>query len=269
MPTPVYADVLTRESAARLAALVRDLPQPVALAGGHAVRHVVRDLWERRFGEEYFGSRDIDVCYLVEPHWTEAEFRASAAGQAPLRIREIGYKPMGVFRFGLWVDNDGKALDREPGPPKMLAIDYHVLAIDPMVTHVHPLSKKVLGFHPIDEPLLGRAFHESGLRTAVDGLGPSVYVPTTSLLSATKLKSLPDRDKEDKAIKDLCDLYALTAFGGSHLAEVRRVVHRVLPDARGLVDAALRHDSLPRAVEHLAITLADYRAAVGPLALPP
>lgn len=31
MPTPVYADVLTRESAARLSALVRGLPHPVAL----------------------------------------------------------------------------------------------------------------------------------------------------------------------------------------------------------------------------------------------
>lgn len=269
MPTPVYRDVLTRESAARLAALVRELPHPVALAGGHAVRHAVRDQWERRFGEEYFGSRDIDVCYLVEPHWTLEEFRASAAGQMPQRIRAIGYQPMGVFRFGLWMDNDGKVLDREPAPPKMLAIDYHVLALDPMVTHVHPRSKEVLGFHPIDEPLLAHTFHEPELRTPAHDLGRNAYVPTPPMLVATKLKSLPGRNKEDKAIKDLCDLYALVAFGGARHLEIRHVVHRLLPDARRLVDAAVRHPSVPQAVGHLDLAEADFRAAVGPLALPP
>lgn len=177
MPTPVYRDVLTEESGARLARLVQDLPHPVALAGGHAVRYIVRKGWKDRFGQSYFGSRDIDVCYYVDPEWSEEEFRSSAAGQAPERIREIGYQPMGVFRFGLWVDTGGNVLDEEPGPPKMRGVDYDLLNLDPMVTHIHPAADEVLGYKPIDEPLLAHAFTEEHLRTTVEELGKTSTSP--------------------------------------------------------------------------------------------
>lgn len=269
MPKPVYDDVLTQESEARLTRLVDDLPQPVALAGGHAVRYAVTERWTRRFGEDYFGSRDIDVCYLVDPDWSEEQLRKSAAGQAPDRIKELGYKPMGSYRFGLWVDNEGNVLDREPDPPKMLGVDYHVLAIDAMVTERHPLDKEVLGFTPIDEPLLKHVFQDPAYRTTLDELGPSVHLPTAPVLVATKLKSLPDRGAPDKAVKDLCDLYALTAFGGASTTDIRTVTHEVLAGVPQLVDGAIQHDHLEDALDHLDLSAEDYRAAVGPIALPP
>lgn len=269
MPTPVYRDVLTEESQARLARLVQDLPHPVALAGGHAVRYIVREGWKDRFGQSYFGSRDIDVCYYVDPEWSEEEFRSSAAGQAPERIQEIGYQPMGVFRFGLWVDADGNVLDEEPGPPKMRGVDYDLLNLDPMVTHIHPAADEVLGYKPIDEPLLAHAFTEEHLRTTVEELGEDVYVPTAPLLAATKLKSLPDRNKRDKAVKDLCDLSVLADFGDASSPEIRRTIHDLLPDASASVNTALDHESLETALDHLDLAGADFRAVVGPLAAPP
>ncbi len=269
MPTPVYRDILTEESRDRLVQLVQDLPHPVALAGGHAVRYIVQANWMDRFGEGYFGSRDIDVCYYVDPEWTTDEFRNSAAGRAPQRISEIGYKPMGLFRFGLWVDADGNVLDEEPESPSMLGVDYDILCIDPMVTHVHQDAKEVLGYNPIDEPLLAHTFTDETLRTTVDEFGPDVYVPTAPLLSTTKLNSLPDRDKLDKAVKDLCDIYVLAAHGGASNRAIRTTVHQLLPTAPELVRGALNHESLPTALDHLDLVEADFNAVVGPLELPP
>ena len=53
MPNPVYVDLLTQESEKRLAALVRDIPHPVTLAGGHAVRLRVQERWFERHQQGY------------------------------------------------------------------------------------------------------------------------------------------------------------------------------------------------------------------------
>lgn len=269
MPTPLYNDVLTQESAKRLEGLLKDLPHPVALVGGHAVRLAVQHAWKGHFGEDYFGSRDIDVCYWVDPQWTVDEFQSSAIGQAPHRIKEIGYIPMGTFHFGLYLSNDGHVLQKDPPLPAILGIDFHLLRLDPMVTHIHPHSKEVLGFHPIDEPLFAHVFNDESLRRQVPELDDNVYLPTTPVLVASKLKSLPGRNKEDKAIKDLCDLYALVSYGGASMDSIRQGVHRMLDSAPRLVDGAMKNAALPRALTHLDLEPADFRAVVGPVALPP
>lgn len=268
MPTPVYIDLLTRESEARLAALVRDLPHPVALAGGHAVRLRVQDAWRARYGEAYFGSRDIDIAYHVDPAWTKEQLRASTAGQARARITQIGYKPSGAYSFSLILDDKGAEMTEPPPPGKMEGVDYHVLKIDAMVTHPHPDQKEVLGFNPIDEPLLAPVFHEPSLRSAMPAFGPDVYLPTAPVLVATKLKSLPERTQDDKAVKDLCDLYALVAHGGTTSTEIRRHVHAALPNVRDLVRAALADSFLDKASDHLGIPQRDFHAVIAPLELP-
>lgn len=268
MPTPVYSDVLTRESQLRLAALVRDLPHPVALAGGHAVRLRVQDAWRAAFRKDYFGSRDIDVVYFVDPRWSEREFAESAAGRAPGRIKALGFRPAGVFRFSQWLDNEGRVLEQALPAPLQLGTDYHELSIDPIVTHAHPASKKVLGYHPIDEPLFGRVFEGPELRAEVRELGSNVFLPIAHVLVATKLKSLPDRTKDDKAVKDLCDLYALAAYGGEALRPMRKGLHEILPEARQSVADALGHPLLPEAVRYLEVSEANFRAVIGALEAP-
>lgn len=269
MPEPVYDDLLTRESERRLTQLVRDVPHPVAVAGGHAVRYVVEDAWRARTGEAYFGSRDIDIVYQVDPDWSRAEFEESAAGRAPARIRELGFQPIASFRFGLHLNPDGNVLEGEPGHSDQLGRDYHILYLDPMVTHVHPDAKAVLGFHPIDDDLLGHAFADPDLRTTREDLGEDVFVPTAPLLTATKLKSLPNRDKGDKEVKDLCDLYVLNDFGSATTDEVRSVIHRLLPDCPALVRTALNHERLSDAVDHLGLDRNEFEAVIGPLELAP
>lgn len=268
-PTPVYDDALTRESAKRLDHLVRGLPHPIALAGGHAVRYRVIDAWKRRFNQEYFGSRDIDVIYYVDPAWTRDQLAESAFGQAPSRLKVAGYKPHATFNFSAIVDNQGHSLDTEPKWPKMLGVDFHLLFVDPMVTHAHDLAKDVVGFVPIDEPILGEVFRDQTKRDELKPLGPNVYLPTADLLVAAKLKSLPDRTKDDKQVKDLCDLYALAAFGGATTRGIAETVHRLIPGAGALVNGATNHEKLGEAARHLDVQVNDFRAVIGPLAVKP
>ncbi|MBI4392657.1 MAG: nucleotidyl transferase AbiEii/AbiGii toxin family protein [Euryarchaeota archaeon] len=267
-PTPVYDNLLTRESERRLSALVNDLPTPVALAGGHAVRLRVRDGWQNAFGQEYFGSRDIDLAYFVDPLWSSDVFSKSAAAKAPHRLRELGFEPSGAFRFRLVLDEQGEALGVEP-KVGIEDVHYHLLYVDPMVTARHPLSRKILGFDPIDEPLLATAFTEEDPDPRASGFAPSVCLPSTPLLVATKLHSFPDRTKDDKAVKDLCDLFALAAHGGSDALAMRKAVHRLLPDASTRVRTVLGSQYLTKALGHLDVSLNDYRAVVAPLALAP
>lgn len=269
MPDPVYSDLLTRESEKRLAALVHDLPHPVALAGGHAVRLRVQEKWRERHQQAYFGSRDIDIAYLVDAAWTEEELRASVAGRARSRIESIGYRASGAYSFSLHLDEQGNEMKELPRLGRIPGVDYHVLKIDAMVTNAHPKQREVLGFNPIDEPLLAAVFHDASLRSTLPQFGPGVYLPTSPVLVGTKLKSLPERTQDDKAVKDLCDLYALAVFGGASQRMIRAHIHRALPNVRELVAAALSDSFLEQASRHLDVAVRDFRAVIGPLALPP
>lgn len=267
MPSPVYTDLLTRESEKRLAALVRDLVHPVALAGGHAVRLRVQDGWRDRFGEAYFGSRDIDLAYLVDPSWSEQQLRDSVAGRARARIASIGYKASGAYSFSLYLDSDGNELKTAPKLGAIVDLDYHVLKIDAMVTNKHDLQYKVLGFNPIDEPLLAVVFTDPSLRSTLPAFGPDVYLPTAPVLIGTKLKSLPERTQDDKAVKDLCDLYALVNFGGARRRQIQAHIHAALPNVKELVDKALADNFVDQAARHLDIDRRDFDASIGALAL--
>jgi len=267
-PHPVYESVLTKASEARLPALVRDMPHPVALAGGHAVRYAVEENWMDAFGIGYFGSRDIDTIYLVDPNWTTEELHASAAAKAPARIAALGYKPHGSFRYMLLLDESGNPIDEEP-PMAIDDVTIHRLYIDPMVTHIHSELRQLWGFTPVDEPRLTEVFQSEEARSTWAVLGDNVYLPSTPHLVTTKLNSLPQRTKDDKAVKDLCDLYALAAYGGAAMTEIRTTTHRLLANTAQLVQSALGNEHLPEALDHLDITRRDFEAVIGPIALLP
>lgn len=266
MPSPIYDDVLTKASEGHLRSLIGDLPDPVAIAGGHAVRLLVERRWRVAFGERYFGSRDIDVVYFVNPSWTRKQLADSPAGRASARIVALGYKRSGAFRFEAVLNEMGQVVDDRPPSPSLEGVDFHVLYVDLIVTHLHPDIRSILGFVPADEPLLESVFTDVGMQVPAEDFEPKALLPVPGLLVASKLKHLPQRTKDDKAIKDLCDLFALVQYGPSSLAEIRAIVHGKLQTAAELVQMAVGHSLLKEAVKHLGVSIVDYRAAVGPLA---
>ena len=266
-PKPVYDDTLTRASATRLSELVRDLPHPVALAGGHAVRYAAKEKWKEATGQEYFGSRDIDVIYFVDPRWSLQELEASAAAQAPKRIAELGYEPI-AFHFQQLLDAQGNIIQQEPNGA-IEGVSLFRLFIDPMVTEKHDALAAIWKTTFIlDEPLLKEVFQQRSARHELPDLGKNVYLPATPYLVATKLNSAITRTQDDKIVKDLCDLFALVNYGGVSSVEIRKTIHRILDDVPGKVRFVTTNPHLPKALEHLDVSRNDFTATIGPLAVP-
>ncbi len=68
------------------------------------------------------------------------------------------------------------------------------------------------------------------LQTVVEALQEPICMPKPELLVATKLLSIGERDKRDKKVKDICDLFSLLWYGGETPAGIRLKVRQFLPD---------------------------------------
>ncbi len=79
--------------------------------------------------------------------------------------------------------------------------------VDLIVDNISRPLKEIIGFTPIDEPLLELAF--SGESTLVKEFGKKLLLPSATLLLAMKINSLPQRQKDHKKTKDLCDIFSL------------------------------------------------------------
>jgi hypothetical protein len=86
--------------------------------------------------------------------------------------------------------------------------------IDPMVDSIHPAFKETFGFVPADETLLIPVFQESVYRNELHEFNKKLWLPSSEILLATKIKSFPTRPGGDKLIKDICDIYALSWYSG-------------------------------------------------------
>ncbi len=94
------------------------------------------------------------------------------------------------------------------------------LYIDPIVDNIHPEIRNLLGFVPIDEPLLSLVF-QKGMHTIVPFFGKAMMLPKPHVLLAMKLNSAPRRDKEHKLVKDIADIYALLWYSNISLPELK------------------------------------------------
>jgi hypothetical protein len=96
------------------------------------------------------------------------------------------------------------------------------------VDYIHPKIKTLLGFVPIDEPLLSLVFQENeyNMQTL---FGKKVILPKPHVLLAMKLNSAPRRDKENKLIKDIADIYALLWHSDINLSQLRDRLFSIIP----------------------------------------
>lgn len=105
------------------------------------------------------------------------------------------------------------------------------LYVDPIVDYIHPKIKDVLGFIPIDEPLLSLVF-ANRLCTTVNLFGTSVLLPKPYVLLAMKLNSVINRDKEYKRIKDIADIYALLWFSDIEISQLKAHLLSIYPEEK-------------------------------------
>lgn len=206
----MYRDEETKVSYKYLKEVVEHLEEPICLLGGWAVYFIVNASFEKEKGYPYLGSRDIDLGFG----------NTETAKKVMTKLAELGFKRVS-FRFFKEIHSETmKELDKEEAKKTPLHYIFPMY-VDLIMLKTDPSMKSKLGFMPIDEPLLKYVFDSQNYREEIKKFGKRIFLPSPFLLLAMKICSLPERDKEDKKIKDLCDLTTLCLYSGLEIGQLR------------------------------------------------
>jgi len=197
----------------------------ICLVGGWAAHHIVNKNFEKATGRSYIGSRDIDIGFHIDKNWSEEQLRKSEFCTALKQIENIGFQPIS-FRlakdFNIETEKELRPTEAAKLPPYQIFSLY----VDPVVDHIHPKIKPLLGFVPIDEPLLSLVFTNK-LSITAKLFGTTILMPQTHVLLAMKLNSVINRDKEDKRIKDIADIYALLWHSDTKITQLKDQLYSI------------------------------------------
>jgi len=216
----LYSGFETKTSYKYLKQIVSILNEPICILGGWAVYLTVNNNFKETEGRNYLGSRDIDLGFHIDKNLTQEQLNDTTISKSLRLIEKEGFKPQG-FRYYKEINYEtGKELtleDRKTTPTHNI----FTIFIDPIVDYIHPSFQKILRFNPVDESLLTPVFQNNKYRRELKQFNKLLWLPSPEILLATKLKSVYNRTKDEKLIKDICDIYALSWYSGKNLQEVK------------------------------------------------
>jgi hypothetical protein len=227
--------------------------EPICILGEWAVFFTVNELYKKETGSDYLGSKDIDLGFHIDVNFKEHQLKNTAVGKTISILEKNGFQPQGSRYYKDISIESGKELtpkESENEPTHNVFKMY----IDLMVDNVHPSFRKVFGFDPLDESLLNLVFEKNSMRTELTKFKKLLWLPTPEILLSTKIKSLPDRT-EDKRIKDICDIYALSFFSNKKVKDlIKKSKSIVERDRFEKIKPLLKSDDdFLKAAEHLLV----------------
>lgn len=208
-----YVDEITDISEQELRPLCQIVEPPACLLGGWAVHLHVDDGFRDSYGRGYIGSRDVDLGFHVDPDWGREELEAAPVGQSVQRVTEAGYIPVS-FRFVRHFNRDTGGMLTANEAQTLPSHQVFDLYLD-MIPSTDDLDTfhDVFGFRPPAEPLLVHVFTDGAAEqlTSVRSwdLPEEMGIVDPDLLAAMKIRSIPDRKRDQKRVKDIADLHAL------------------------------------------------------------
>lgn len=208
-----YVPQVTALSEQELQSVFEVAASPICLLGGWAVHLHVTPGFSSEHGREYIGSRDIDIGVHVGENRTETELPETPVGESIAAIEEWGYTKS---RFGFVQhfrrDSQERITEAEANEHAMHEVFQVYVDVIPDTKNLDAF-RNAFGFKPPAEPLLAPVFEEDRsepLSEYVQWSPPSEKrIVSPELLAAMKIRSLPDRDKSHKRVKDVADLHAL------------------------------------------------------------
>jgi hypothetical protein len=210
----MYEEFETKTSYKYLMKVIGSLNEPVCILGGWAVFFHTNKRFQEAQGRPYLGSRDVDLGFHIE-----GDLKKSALAQSiKILTGKLNFRPLS---FRLFKEVHTETEEEIPDGQTIPAHFRFPMYIDLIVDTIPKNFKEVMGFNPIDEPLLKFAFEEN---TLVKEFGRKLLLPKPALLLAMKIKSLPDRDKDHKRVKDICDMFALLWYSNLEHNDVRKEV---------------------------------------------
>ena len=211
----MYEEFETKTSYKYLQKVIRSLKEPICILGGWAVFFYVNRRFHEAQGRHYLGSRDIDLGFHIM-----GDLRQSTLVQSIKILKEkLKFKPLS-FRLYKEVHTE---TEEEIQEGQIIPAHFRFpMFVDLIVDNIPKNFKKETGFDPIDEPLLKFAFENKKNQDLVKKFDRKLLLPTPELLLAMKIKSLPDRDKEHKKVKDICDIFALLWYSSINHKEAKK-----------------------------------------------
>ncbi|MFB6236555.1 MAG: nucleotidyl transferase AbiEii/AbiGii toxin family protein [Halopenitus sp.] len=208
-----YVPQITELSEQELQSVFESVEPPVCLLGGWAVHLHVNPGFRSEHGREYIGSRDIDIGVHVNDNWTNEELPGRPVGESITAIEALGYtKSRFGFVQNFHRDTQERIDEDEASEYGMHEVFQVYVDVIPDTTELDAF-REVFGFKPPAEPLLAPVFEENMGERLSEYLSwsPSAekLIVPPELLAAMKIRSLPDRDKSHKRVKDVADLHAL------------------------------------------------------------
>ncbi|MFH1064369.1 MAG: hypothetical protein V1729_04775 [Candidatus Woesearchaeota archaeon] len=214
----MYKEFETKTSYKYLKEVIANLKEPICILGGWAVFFHVNRRFQEAQGRPYLGSRDIDLGF----HMGDVALKESALAQSiKILTEKLKFKPLSFRLFKeVHTETEEEIQEGQIVPAHFIFPMY----VDLIVDHIPADFRKILGFDPIDEPLLRFAFVNKENQLLVKEFDRKLLLPKPELIIAMKMKSLPDRDKEHKKVKDICDIFALLWYSGIEHAEARKKI---------------------------------------------
>jgi hypothetical protein len=226
----LYEPIEIEVSAKYLEKVFSEIKGDVCLIGGWATFHTVNKNFENINARKYIGSRDIDIGFHIDKGWSKEQLKRSEFSATIGLIEDMGFRPVS-FRFVKDFDFEtGRELTAKESA-RLPLFQIFQLYVDPVVDYIHPKIKHVLGFVPLDEPLLSLVFADD-LYTTTKLFGVSVLLPKPHVLLAMKLNSVINREKEHKRIKDIADIYALMWFSDMKITEIKANLLSIYPEEK-------------------------------------
>jgi hypothetical protein len=220
----------TETSQKQLQNIFKQLNEPLCMLGGWAVYYIVNQQFQKATGRNYIGSRDIDLGFHINKKWSKEQLEKSEFTHAVKTLENMGFRSVGFRLLKEFDIDNGQELT--PGESAKLSL-YQIfqLYIDPIVDNIHPEIKNILGFVPIDEPLLSMVYQKD-MYTVATFFGKAITLPKPQVMLAMKLNSAPKRDKEHKLVKDLADIYALSWYSNVSLPQLKRQLHSICSEQK-------------------------------------
>jgi hypothetical protein len=243
----LYSDFETETSYVYLQKIVDILNEPICILGGWAVYFTVNSAFRKDQGRNYIGSRDIDLGFCLNKNLTKSQLKRSTIGTALSLLEKKGFKPLG-FRYYKDIHIEtGKELTSDQSA-KTPTHDIFQIYVNPIVNEVHPSFREVFRFDPVDEPLLSHVFQDKNYRTELTEFNKRLWLPTPEILLATKLRSVCNRTKDEKMIKDICDIYVLSWYSPRKFHQLKYDIHKLI---NGLeeISAKVRSEELFKKAE--------------------
>lgn len=260
----LYQNYEVELSQSQLSKILSTLDGPVCLLGGWAVYITVNKNFVVSQGRNFMGSRDIDFGFHIDLSWTDVDLKESLFAKAVNRIVDVGFEAVS-FRFVKYFHTETrKELSTEEARRTTQAFIFNMY-IDPLVDRVHPNSKNVFGFVPIDEPLLSEVF-DGKKSVLVDEFGSTIMIPEPAVLLAMKLNSVSNRDKEHKRIKDIADIYGLVWYSDEEISAIRMQLYSMVnKDRVSSIISSFRDDEYDSVARNLGVRQNEVSAAIAEL----